>query len=194
MRLFDHHLSLENEFLLLRPSKLEDAALLFQIAETGIWAHSSTNIHNHEDMEAYLQKALTERMDQQRQQLTLIDKLGGRVIGCSSFENISDSHKRLEIGWTWLGKAFQGKGYNRVAKFLMLQYVFETLEFERVEFRTRGTNIQSQKALAKIGAIREGTIRSYFIDQGQRHDFVYFSILKPEWLKLKQTIFKDLIP
>ena len=193
MQLFDDHFLLQNKILLLKPSTTGDIDSLYQLADNNIWIHSSTNIIHKQDMENYLIKANEERQQKIRQQLTIIDKLNNQFIGCSSFENISNQHKRLEIGWTWLGKAFQGKGYNRVAKFLMLQYCFEILQFERVEFRARSTNIQSQKALAKIGAIKEGTLRSYFVDQGKRHAFVYFSILREEWPNLKATIFNDLV-
>ena len=106
---------------------------------------------------------------------------------------ISGKDKRLEIGWTWLGKDFQGKGYNPIAKYLMLQFAFEDLKFERVEFRTRGTNLQSQRALQKIGATREGTLRSYFVGEGKRHDMVYFSILKSEWLHVKALLSNSIL-
>lgn len=142
-------------------------------------------------MQTYLRKALLDRENNLRQQFTIKDQVHQRLLGCSSFENVSSEHKRLEIGWTWLGLEFQGKGYNPIAKYLMLQYAFDVLQFDRVEFRARETNIQSQKALAKIGATKEGTLRSYFYHEGQRHGFVYFSILKPEWPALKETVFAN---
>jgi len=191
MIVFNSNLILENKQLLLKPSTLDDLDGLGLIANQSIWEHSSTSIDNKAEMKQYLLKAIEDRQNQERQQLTITDKLHQQTIGCSSFENISHEHQRLEIGWTWLGKAFQGKGWNKVAKFLMVSYAFENLAFERVEFRARGTNIQSQKALAKIGATREGTLRSYFASEGKRHDFVYFSILKDEWPTLKTTVFKQ---
>ena len=192
MDLFSEHLVLENKTLLLYPSTQVDKHALFELADPRIWTHSSTNIQSMNDMETYLQRAIEARQHKKSQQLTIKRKRDNQLIGCSTFENIFFEHQRLEIGWTWLGKDYQGKGLNRIAKFLMLQYVFEQLQFERVEFRARGTNIQSQKALKKIGATREGTLRSYFQFEGQRHDFVYFSILKSEWTSLKETVFNDL--
>lgn len=96
----------------------------------------------------------------------------------------------MEIGWSWLWLEYQGQGINRVVKFLMLQYAFEILQIERVEFRTRGTNFQSQRVLTKIGAQREGCLRSYSSDQDQRHDLIYYSILKPDWVIMKTSTFK----
>ena len=192
MIIFDEKRRLENNQLLLKPSTPDDLEDLFPLAENSIWTHSSTDIRTKEDMRRYLLNAVEERKNKVRQQFTIIDKINGRSLGCSSYENISETHKRLEIGWTWLGKAFQGKGYNKVAKFLMLSFAFDTLGFERIEFRARGTNIQSQKALKNIGAIREGVLRSYFVGEGKRHDFVYFSILKPEWAALKIGLFGEI--
>lgn len=192
MTLFDKNLVLENEQLLLRPSTLDDLDGLYSLANSAIWTHSSTNIQRKQDMEMYLLKAIRERGQKLRQQLTIIDKKNNQLIGCSSFEHISETDKRMEIGWSWLGKSFQGKGYNKIAKFLMLNYAFETLQFKRIEFRTRGTNIQSQKALIKIGAIKEGTLRSYFVAEGKRHDMIYFSILNSEWLRVKVQVFTEM--
>ena len=189
MSLFKEDFVLENQRLRLMPSSLSDLEHLYQIADQRIWAHSSTSIRNRQDMFRYLEKAGLDRQNEVRQELTVIDKLTGAYCGCSSFENISIPHRRLEIGWTWLGLQFQGKGINKIAKYLMLAYVFEQLEFERVEFRVRGTNAQSQRALEKIGAVREGRLRSYFEAEGQRHDFIYFSILREEWPQLKAGIF-----
>ena len=191
MNLFSNTLTLENDQLLLKPSNLEDLDGLYPIADQRIWTHSSTSIENREDMKNYLLEVIEYRKQQTRQQLTIIDKANNRLLGCSSFENVSEADKRLEIGWTWLGLAFQGKGYNKIAKYLMLSYVFDELKFERVEFRVRGTNIQSQKALAKIGAVKEGTLRSYFVAEGKRHNFSYFSILKEEWPGLRERVFGE---
>lgn len=183
------NLILQNEKMLLRPTIIDDFDGLYHIADNRIWAHSSTSIENEAEMTKYIEKAIQDREQKVRQQLTIIDKANDQILGCSSFENISEEHKRLEIGWTWLGLDFQGKGYNPIAKYLMLRHVFEEMEYERVEFRARETNVQSQKALAKIGAVREGTLRSYFVSEGERHGFVYFSILKEEWPNVRKILF-----
>lgn len=192
MNIFSEKLILEHEFLLLRPSIAEDLEGLYELAQESVWTHSSTSIHQKEDMEAYISRSIADRQANLRQQLTIWDKTLNIPVGCTSFEHVSEPDQRMEIGWSWLGKAYQGKGYNKISKFLMLSHVFEELNFERVEFRTRGTNIQSQKSLTKIGATREGTLRSYFTDGDKRHDMVYFSLLRQEWLVLKKTVFQRL--
>ena len=189
MRLFTEELLLEHADLQLTPSSLSDLDGLYQIAEPEIWRHSATDIQSRADMKAYLQRADLERRQHVRQQLTIRYRSNRQCLGCSSFEHISNQHRRLEIGWTWLGNAYQGTGVNRIVKFLMLRFAFETLGFVRVEFRVRGSNRQSQRALKNIGAVREGTLRAYFEDGGKRHDFVYYSILRREWRILQQTVF-----
>ncbi|SFD47537.1 Acetyltransferase (GNAT) domain-containing protein [Chitinophaga sp. CF118] len=89
-----------------------------------------------------------------------------------------------------MGKAFQGKGLNKIAKYLLLQYIFEEENFVRVEFRTRGSNLQSQRALEKIGATREGLFRKYFVENGVYQDVIFYSILHTEWPDIKKTIFE----
>ena len=189
MRLFAEDFVLQQGELRLQPSLLSDLDDLNAIAEEHIWRHSSTDIRSRKDMEAYLQRAVVERQQRKRQQFTIRNQVTGHCMGCSSFEHISEQDRRLEIGWTWLGKAYQGTGVNKQVKYLMLKYAFEPLDFVRVEFRVRGTNRQSQRALEKIGAVREGTLRSYFEEGGTRHDFTYYSILRREWDDLQETVF-----
>jgi RimJ/RimL family protein N-acetyltransferase len=191
IHLFSSDLILENEVILLRPSSLDDLTALSSIADPDIWKHISQKVNNTEQLRLNLQTAIEEREQEVKMLFTIIEKENGRLIGNTSFCNIAPlPNKRVEIGWTWLGKDFQGKGYNKHVKFLMLQFIFEKEQFERVEFRTRGLNLQSQKALSKIGATKEGTFRNYLIENGIYFDVIYYSILSREWPEIKATIFK----
>ena len=95
------------------------------------------------------------------------------------------------IGWTWIGKQFQGTGLNKHMKFLMLQYAFETLKFDKVEFRVDERNIASCKTVEKIGTILEGLLRkdTLMLDGFKRSTRCY-GILKEEWPHLKTIVFK----
>lgn len=148
--------------------------------------------------EAYLRnifnQAYLARDQKSRYAFVIFDKSKNQYAGMSSFGNISNENKRIEIGWTWLGKDYQRTGLNRNCKFLMLQYAFETLEFERVEFKTDNRNTQSKTAIEAIGAKYEGTLRSHTImTDGHRRDTVYYSILKQEWPAIKAKVFKKLV-
>ena len=107
-------------------------------------------------------------------------------MGSTSFGNISLRDKRAEIGWTWIGQNYQGKGINSEIKYLMIKYLFETLDFERVELKTDVLNIKARKALLRIGLKEEGVLRSHtLMTHGRRRDTVYYSLLKSEWEEIK---------
>jgi RimJ/RimL family protein N-acetyltransferase len=191
MQLLSPDLILENNVILLRPSTLEDLTALSKIADPDIWKHISKKVNDTEQLKQWLQTGIEEREQGKRMQFTIIEKESGRLIGNTSFSNIAPESKKVEIGWTWLGKDFQGKGYNKHIKFLMLQYIFEKENFERVEFRTRGSNLQSQKALSKIGATKEGTLKNYLVENGVYFDVIFYRILNSKWPAIKETIFKE---
>lgn len=95
----------------------------------------------------------------------------------------------LHIGWTWIGHRFQGTGLNVNMKFLMLQYAFETLEFEKVEFRIDERNLKSRRAVEKLGATLEGVLRQdTVIQDGFRRSTCCYGILKTEWPEIKTTL------
>ena len=115
---------------------------------------------------------------------------GGSI---TSFGNISTKDRRLEIGWTWIDKESQGTGLNKYCKHLMLSHAFEKLIMQRVEFKTDNRNNQSKKAIEKIGGTFEGILRSHTLMlDGYRRDTAYYSILKNEWDRINNTIFKEI--
>mgnify|MGYP000412675330 CR=1 FL=1 len=104
-----------------------------------------------------------------------------------------DKNKVLEIGATWIGREFQGSGLNKNMKFLMLQYAFETLNFQKVEFRIDERNTRSRKAVEKIGATLEGVLRqNVYLLNGFKRSTCCYGILLVEWKNSKETVFKGL--
>jgi RimJ/RimL family protein N-acetyltransferase len=124
-----------------------------------------------------------------------IDRASGRAIGSSRYLSIAPEHRRLEIGWTWVGTAFQRTGANREAKLLQLTHAFETLGANRVEFKTHARNERSRIALAGIGATFEGVFRNHMImpDGSIRHS-AYFSVTADEWPDVKAGLVAGLAP
>ena len=111
-----------------------------------------------------------------------VDVASGRAIGSSRFMTITPEHRRLEIGWTWVGVAYQRTGANREAKLLQLTHAFETLGAERVEFKTHARNLASRAALLGIGATFEGVLRHHTImPDGSNRDSAFYGIIAPEW-------------
>jgi RimJ/RimL family protein N-acetyltransferase len=196
--LFDEYfpdgLSLSTQKLLLRPLKQQDIKQFLPLtAAAELWQYF-TKLLNHEDqLTDWVNQGLEERAGKTRFPFTITEKETGVICGSTSFGNISFFDKRIEIGWTWLGKAFHGTGINHHAKYAMLQFAFEELLFERVEIKTDNLNERAKQALRKIGAREEGVLRSHMLmPGGRRRDSVYFSILKNEWPEVKSNFFKDI--
>jgi RimJ/RimL family protein N-acetyltransferase len=115
-----------------------------------------------------------------------IDQESGRAIGSTRFMTITPEHRRLEIGWTWIGSAYQRTGANRETKLLQLTHAFETLDAERVEFKTHARNEKSRGALLGIGATFEGVLRHHTImADGSNRDSAFYSVLAAEWPGVK---------
>jgi N-acetyltransferase len=189
-----HNLSLESELVLLRPlsndDKVDFSAL---VHENSLWDYFTMELDKPGELERWMQIALQNRTDNIRIPLTIVEKSTGKIAGSTSFGSISFFDKRIEIGWSWLGKEFQGTGINFHAKFLLLSYAFEILQFERVEIKTDNLNERAKQALRKIGAREEGVLRSHMqMPKNRRRDSVYFSILKNEWTDIKKTIFANI--
>ena len=105
--------------------------------------------------------------------------------------NIHWKNRVLEIGSTWIGREFQGTGLNKNMKFLMLQYAFEDLKFNKVEFRVDERNTLSRKAVESIGGILEGILRkNVLMLDGFKRNTCCYGILKEEWPKLKEIVFE----
>ena len=110
----------------------------------------------------------------------------GRVAGATRYLNVSPKDRGLEIGGTWYGLDFQRTAVNTETKYLLLKHAFETLGCIRVQLKTDARNVRSQKAIERIGGVKEGVLRNHMIlpDGTIRHS-VYYSILDSEWAGAK---------
>lgn len=181
---------LQNEHVLLRPITADDRVAQRAIAlDETIWRYFVTLIRDEADFDNFFDTALADQAAGRRVVFHIIDLATGQAAGSMSYGNLAPNDLRLEIGWSWLGTAFQGKGINRWAKFLMLQHAFEDLAAERVEFKTDVLNLQARQALRKIGATEEGVLRSYNpMPGGRRRDAIYYSVLRGEWPAVKEQL------
>ena len=186
-----HQLSLQSELVLLRPLRKDDlSSFSLLVSDSSLWDYFTLELNVPDQLEKWVKIALENRLDNLRIPFTIIEKSTGKITGSTSFGSISFFDKRIEIGWSWLAKEFQGSGINFHAKFLLLSYAFEILEFERVEIKTDNLNERAKHALRKIGAREEGVLKSHMqMPNNRRRDSVYFSILKHEWPEIKKTIF-----
>jgi RimJ/RimL family protein N-acetyltransferase len=183
---------LENVVVLLRPLVAADRDELRSIAfDPDIWRYFVLRIEDDGDLDKFIGDSLREMDTGNRVVFSIIVKAAGAIAGSMSFLNMSEKEKRLEIGGSWLGSKFRGSGVNHWAKYLMLQYCFETLGCERVEFKTDVLNKQARKGLLNIGATEEGVLRSFnFMPDNRRRDAIFYSILKNEWPDVKAMLLR----
>ncbi|MBB6327968.1 RimJ/RimL family protein N-acetyltransferase [Algoriphagus iocasae] len=177
-------LILENEKVLLRPISEQDFSSLKPLCnDPDMWTWFTFDLSTEEGFSDWVIPALAH----QRIQFTVVDKTSGKVAGSTAFGSFSPRDQRLEIGWTWLGKEFQGTGINQEMKYLMLEHCFESLKLMRVEIKTDVLNLPARKALLKLGAVEEGVLRSHtLMVKGRRRDTIYYSVLPEEWEKIKE--------
>ncbi len=177
---------LENERVRLEPIMcVEDCEKVAHIAlnEPELLKYSPSGVYTQDLLQNYFKTALEEKSKGLSYPFLIFDKLKKEYAGSTRFANISKNDQRLEIGYTWLGKDFQGTGLNQNCKSLLLEYAFKTLKIQRVEFRADSRNLKSRRAMEKIGAVYEGCLRSHTVmEDGFRRDTVYYSILAEEYL------------
>lgn len=180
-------INLQNEKILLRPTVKSDFEPLKTLTHNKtMWIYFTHDLSDNKDFETWFNEALNGNETKTRLPFTIIQKENNKVVGATSFGNISMRDKRIEIGWTWFGPEFWGKGLNIQAKYLMLKYCFEVLHFERVEFKTDVLNTHARNALLQMNITEEGILRSHtLMTKGRRRDTIFYSVLNPEWQELK---------
>jgi RimJ/RimL family protein N-acetyltransferase len=140
-------------------------------------------------MEAFLQGLLNEQAAGRVIAFAQVEAATGRPVGSTTYMNISRRDRGLEIGNTWLGKPWQRTGMNTEAKYLLLRHAFEDLGAVRVQLKTDSRNVQSQTAIARLGAVREGVLRKHMlVRDGYFRDTVMFSITDTEWPGVKTRL------
>lgn len=175
---------LEDERVLLRPLiKTDfDIVLPFALNEPNTWTYSHVSAAGKEGMTNYIDAALKSRAEGNEYAFIVFDKIKGKYAGSTRFYDIQPAWQTLQLGYTWYGKEFRGSGLNKHCKYLMLQFAFETLGAERVEFRADVRNQLSIAAMKSIGCLPEGILRKNMpLPDGTRRDSIVLSILKSEW-------------
>jgi N-acetyltransferase len=175
--------TLEGRHVRLEPlSRRHKSQLALVALDPELWRFTPTQIHSLDDLDAYIETALSWQEAGTAIPFATVDRSTGRAVGSTRFGNIDTQNRRAEIGWTWLGRDFQRKAFNTEAKLLMLTHAFERMDWIRVELRTDALNTKSRNAIARLGAREEGILRHHMIlPNGRLIDWVYYSILRDEW-------------
>jgi N-acetyltransferase len=186
MKIFDStkEYILENDVVLLRPLEESDYEYLlpFAMNEPTLWKFSLVPAYGKDGMKNYITAAIEARAKGTEYAFIVFDKRTQRYAGSTRFYDIQLHHQSVQLGYTWYGSAFQGTGLNKNCKLLLLQFAFEELSLERVEFRADNNNERSKAAMRSIGCVEEGVLRNHLTTHtGARRTSIILSILKSDW-------------
>ena len=182
--------TLADRFVRLQPladvhrGELRDAA-----ADPALWTYMAVDASTAGGFAAWFAEAIKAQADGSALVFAVCHATDGRAVGSTRYMNIARRDGRLEIGNTWYADAAQGGFVNPAAKRLLMAHAFETLGATRVEFKTDARNAHSRAAIAKLGAVEEGTLRDHMLVQhGHLRDTVYYSVLKDEWPAVRDRL------
>lgn len=181
---------LEGEHVRLEPISMKHFDDLAKIAfDEELWKWTLGKVSNENDLKNYIIEAAEGNKNGVYLAFATIAKKTNRAVGSTRFGSFAPEYRRAEIGWTWIGRDFQRTPVNTEAKYLMLKHAFETWKCLRVYLQTDALNERSQKAILRLGAVKEGVMRKDKIAYNERvRDSVMFSILDNEWAKVKANL------
>ncbi len=184
-----HSISLQGHQVRVEPLAKEHLPALRELGnDPALWecTFGSNPFTNGERAQAWLDDVLA---DPDMQAFTIIDERSGAVAGSTRFLEISQVHRKLEIGWTFLGRAFWRTHVNTAAKLLLMQYAFEDWNALRVQFKAEAVNQRSRRAILRLGATYEGTLRNFRIrSNGEIRDTSFYSVVDREWPMVKERL------
>lgn len=175
------------QLMLLSPTHLNE--LVEAVKDGELWQLWYTTIPHPDVMQTEIERRLTLLKEGKMLPFSIVNTDTDQIVGMTTFLNIEPEHKRLEIGGTWLRKSCQNTSINLAAKILLLEFAFEELKFNAVEFRTHRLNQQSRKAIEKLGAQLDGILRQHIImPDGSLRDTCVYSIIQSEWPTIQSNL------
>lgn len=182
-------ITLAGQHVRLEPLRLSHAPELFAVfrLDPSIWQWwLVTPPSTLAEMEAVLAAEMDAQAKGSKVAFVQIEPAAERAVGCTTFMDIRRRDRGLEIGSTWIAKPWQRTGVNTNAKYLLLRHAFEDLGAVRVQLKTDKRNLQSQAAIERLGAVREGILRKHMlVRDGFIRDTVLYSITEEEWPAVK---------
>ncbi len=181
---------LEGKFVRLEPLSIAHKEGLCQaILDGELWKLHVTLVPHPDKIDKFLSNAQEAFDTGDGLAFATIDKETNQIAGSTRFMKSNLPNKRIEIGFTFLGKSWQKTRINTEAKWLMLLHAFETLALNRVEMLTDYLNQASRQAILRLGAKEEGILRNHMImPDGRVRDSILYSIIKSEWLGIKRHL------
>ncbi len=183
--------TLEGQHVRLVPVAPEHARALLEIAqdpEIWTWVRYGA-LDTAERMDDQIRRLLIEQEQGEGLAFTVLLRGPDVPIGMTRFLAVSRPDRSIEIGGTWYGRAYWRTPVNTECKYLLLQYAFESEDTHRVQFKTDLNNLRSQRAIERIGGVREGVLREHLLlPSGRFRTSVFYSVLSAEWPAVKADL------
>lgn len=120
----------------------------------------------------------------------MVDRASGAVVGSTQLYDIDLPNRKLEVGKTFVSPAYWRTYVNTHSKFLVFRYAFEEMNVQRIQLRVGAPNERSRRAIERLGATYEATMRSFFVHAltAEPRDVIYYSIIASEWPATKARL------
>lgn len=185
---FNEDYILENDFVKLTPLEPKHVSELLEISnEPDIWTYSFIKGNGLENLTDYIESTVQARKSKKEYPFLVFDKIQNKVAGCTRYYDIIPSLQSLRVGYTWYGKDFRGTKLNKSCKYLLFDFAFNHLNFERIGLGAYAENKISIAAMESVGCTKEGIFRNFLPTKNGRTDAVLYSILKNEWEMHEKT-------
>ncbi|KAM9996813.1 hypothetical protein ACTFIZ_001745 [Dictyostelium cf. discoideum] len=179
--------TLIGKLVTLRKMKIEDRDDILKASTDGeLWNLKVTIVPGPTTVDKYIDIAMGGVSNGTVVPFVIVNNENGKIIGSTRFWKVDMVNRKLEIGHTWLSKSIQRSGVNTECKYLLLKFAFEEMNAIRVQFTTDELNETSQKAILRIGAMKEGIIRhERIMPDGRKRNSIRYSIIDSEWEQVK---------
>jgi RimJ/RimL family protein N-acetyltransferase len=174
---------LEGRHVRLEPLAQRHVSALCEVGlDPELWRWTASAVRDAGEMARYVDTALEWQRGGHSLPFATVERATNRVVGTTRFGNYDPEHRRIEIGWTLVARAWQRTAINTEAKLLMLRHAFERLDLLRVELKTDALNTRSRQAIERLGAVQEGILRQHVVTwSGRVRDTVCYSVIHDEW-------------
>lgn len=162
-------------------------ALQEAVADGDVGALNYVAVPGHEGMAAWVDHALAMADAGRELPFAILDD--SRVVGMTRYYDIDLSVPTLAIGYTFHAASVWRTHVNTAGKRLLLGHAFDVLGMQSVYFHTSHQNLRSQAAIERLGAHRDGILRSHKRHKdGSLRDTVVYSITAADWPAIRERL------
>ncbi|GIX59552.1 GNAT family N-acetyltransferase [Bacillus thuringiensis serovar zhaodongensis] len=184
-----------NDRAMLQLMHVDHVASLFTIVEGNkeIWKYLIAKMDSYQDMAQYVQIAIKGYEEGTDLPFVVVDQKTNEIVGSTRLYSISNDDKTVELGQTWYHPSVHRTSINTECKYMLLQYAFEELQMLRVQIKTDLRNEKAQRAIERLGAVKEGVLRNERqLPDGYVRDAIVYSIIASEWPVIKEQLLQKL--